>query len=406
MFPLCRPAIPSHHPRTNSSVKNWCEHVWRGLGGRRHALCKAWFPWSRIPATIWPTVGPPALNAEARFGLVGRRLTSDLRGSGAISVRSSRICLRSGELGGRRQAAAAVALALAGLVVSVLLSSNDQQSARDQTTFTVSQAAAPGKVLYLHDYTGAQAAAPAFGWDWGFQIDLPYAATPTTDDGLPVMKFALRPSTTSSHAEGLKKWPVKVGEDKFFGLMVKFGSNWQEPSPAGWGAALLQGDYQACVNSTWGFFAHARDIRWVDLAGRQTWVGPPNEAAAGLTREYNNNDGAPQGPAPRAVTNLRPGYWYRIIAEIKDAYDSTGLARIWVKGPGYSTWTKTVDVENIPTLQWGTCDDGHSIAFNQQGYPVSQKFGFYSGPHSFSLDFEDTNFVIATSFDAAADVLR
>jgi hypothetical protein len=298
------------------------------------------------------------------------------------------------------------ALALVGLLIAALIGTIDRRSSTHQTTAAVAHRASDGRVLYLHNYSGAQSAAPNFGWDGGFYTEAPYTTTATTDDGRPVMKFDLGPTTTSSHAEGLKKWPVEVGEDRFFGLMVKFGSNWREPSPAGWGAAVMQGDYQACVNSTWGFFAHAHDIRWVDLAGRQTWSGVPNQAGTGLTREYDNNDGAPQGPSPRAITNLQPGEWYRIITEIKEAYDSTGLARVWVSGPGYPTWTKTVDVENIPTLQWGTCNDGHTIAFGQQGYSVSHKVGFYSGPHDAALDFEDTNFVIATGFAAAANVLH
>jgi hypothetical protein len=179
-----------------------------------------------------------------------------------------------------------------------------------------------------------------------------------------------------------------LGDDLYYGFACKFHSPWGEPSPDGWGAAIAQLNYQACVNHTWGLFAHADHVRLVLLSGKQT-INP-------VTRQYDNTNSA-----PHIISNLVTDEWYLIVARILNAYDFTGATQVWVKGPNYANWTKTADIPGVPTLQCGTCYDGHTIGCSSQGYPVSQKFGFYTGgSRTVQHVYQHANIQIGTSLSA------
>lgn len=257
-----------------------------------------------------------------------------------------------------------------------------------------------GNVLYAHDYTGAQAVAPSYGWDWGFMLEGNSQAQIIPDGlapGVPSMRATLPSSSASMHVEGVKKWfPWSAGERLFFGQQFKLPTDWQTPGP--WGAAIAQLYYQSCVNHTWGLFAWGDHCRFVLLSGLQVI-----SAGGSVTRQYDNSDGAPQGPSPRAIPvgRMTKGVTHTLISEIVASYDPTGMTRIWHKIQGESAYTKTVDVSGVPTLQHGQCYAGNTwpkgATFN-----VSHKFGFYAGNASFTRTFDSGNYVIGDSFAAVA----
>lgn len=268
-----------------------------------------------------------------------------------------------------------------------------------------------GDVLYHHTYTGAQAIAPVYGWDYGFLREGSSTAQIITDGlatGVPAMRATLLPTSNNIHVEGQKKWDNwSVNETRFFGLQFKLPLNWQNPNLDGWGAAIAQLYYPVCVNHNWGLFLHSDHCRFVLLSGATT-INP-------VTREYNNADGAAQGPSPRAIPvgRLTKGVLHTLIAEIKASFDPIGVTRIWHRiatDPGspalQASYQQTVNVTGIPTLQYGQCYDGTTWPKNSLG-PVAgryihQKFGFYTGRANHTRVFDSGNYVIGTTFDAVA----
>lgn len=252
-----------------------------------------------------------------------------------------------------------------------------------------------GSVLWQNTYTQT---APPYGWDWGFQ-NIPATMPVTVAGGS--MTVTMLTGSGGQHAEGLKKWTLTLGEDLYFGFRCLFHSPWGEPSPDGWGAVIMQGDYQAFVNSTWGLFAHADHVRFVLLSGKQSWTGTPNQAGTGLVREYNNSDGAAQGPSPRVISGLQADTLYSVVVRVKAEYDATGVAQAWVNGGSYSGWTQTMDLQGVPTLQWGTSNTGAQLSNTASGYNVSHKFGYYTGSRTAQRTFSHDRPLIATSLAAA-----
>jgi hypothetical protein len=263
-----------------------------------------------------------------------------------------------------------------------------------------------GTELFNWTGTGAQAVAPTYGWDYGF-LKEGAASSQIIPDGLapgvPSMRATLPPSASSMHVEGQKKWtPWTVGERRFFGLQFKLPVGWQNPNLDGWGANIAQLYYPVCAEAPFALALQADHCRLVLLTGQCNPGGP-------VPHEYNNGDGAAQGPSPRAIIpgRLTLGVLHTLIAEIKTSYDWTGETRIWHKIEGEANYTKTVEVTGVPTLQYGLCNDGStwqkgSTGPDSRGYYVHQKFGFYAGRANHTRVYDGGNYRIADSFDAVA----
>ena len=287
-----------------------------------------------------------------------------------------------------------------------------------------------GPVDYWHNYTAAkgQTTAPDYGWSWGMQMGgvlggsgpansfaiIPDGIRP----GLPSARLTVAPDTYNDAVEGLYKWAYKIGEHKFYGMMVKFPLDWQKPSNVGWGAAINQPGYQGLVNSTLGTFAHADHCQFIMLTGEQTWPsGTPGVGS--VVREYNNSEQGGTWPSgPRCIpAPMALGVWHQLIYEIKwstcssksahyaDVGNVAGHVRIWHRVQGQTAWNKTVEVLDVPTLQWGRGAEGQNWSYNQVGANCAHKFGLYSGTATFPRVIEHGNISIGPTFESVAALM-
>ncbi len=292
-----------------------------------------------------------------------------------------------------------------------------------------------GNITYRHLYTAAlgQASPPDHGWDWGMQ----YASNPVSNfaiipdgiaTGIPSGRITVSPTGTA--IEGLKKHPLVIGQRQFWGLMLKFPTTWQEPSGAGWGAAIAQVGYQALANHTWGLFAHADHVQFILLSGKHTWPNVNQPGIGNPIREYDNSTQLGTWPnGPRAIPSSRfvKGVWHELIFDILWSTVRTSSADFAQVGvPGHTRiyhrimggagalgqWTLTVESLDIPTLQWGYGYDfgsgnppymsvlGKSLAGAQ--YTASDKFGLYAANATFNRVLEHGKILTGTGFDIVA----
>ena len=283
---------------------------------------------------------------------------------------------------------------------------------------------------WVHDYTVArgQATPPDYGWSWGMQMGgvlggagpaNTFAIVPDgIRPGVPSGRLTVAADTYNDAVEGLYKWPYKIGEHKFYGQMVKFPTSWQKPSDAGWGAAIAQPGYQGLVNSTLGTFAHADHCQFIMLTGEQTWPsGTPG--VGNVAREYNNSEQGGTWPSgPRCIpAPMALGVWHQLIYEIKwstcssksahyaDVGNVAGHVRIWHRVQGQTAWNKTVEVLDVPTLQWGRGAEGQNWSYNQIGAYCAHKFGLYSGAATFPRVIEHGRICQGPSFASVAALM-
>lgn len=288
-----------------------------------------------------------------------------------------------------------------------------------------------GTLIYSHTYTGSQAVAPNYGWDYNFLQEGGSSATIIANaigPGLPAMSISL-PAGVGGHVEGQKQWQpppgtggFTIGETRYFGFQFKLPSNWQNPTTEGWGALIAQLYYPVCLNCPFGLYLFTDHARIQLLTGQQTYPT--------ITREYDNVDGHPQGPAPRPIPvgRLTLNVWHTIILEVTASYEATtspgysggtvGSFRSWhriASDPGSPTlqasYPDTTVKTNVPTMQWGQCSDNATWPKNSVG-PVNspvygprylhQKFGFYTGPASWIRTYQSGNYRIGTTFDVVA----
>ena len=67
--------------------------------------------------------------------------------------------------------------------------------------------------------------------------------------------------------ETLAKRLIDLGSDDYYGLMVRFPSDWREPSPAGWGLSLAQLNFEGIWGAPVMLAAHADHITLVMQSG-------------------------------------------------------------------------------------------------------------------------------------------
>lgn len=292
---------------------------------------------------------------------------------------------------------------------------------------TLPAAPPDGTLDFVHDYTAArgQATAPLYGWEdiqFGNSGNTIVRVTDGITTGVPSARLTIAADSSSDAIEGQKDQNNPIGLHRFYGVMYKFPTNWQTPNTQGWGAGIAQLGYQGFVNHTWGLFAHADHVRCVILSGKQSWpatIGDPNTTPI---REYNNSDGAAQGPSPRVITNMALGSWHQLIAEIRWSTCSTaspdyptigvsGLTRVWHKLMGESSWTLMMEELDIPTFQWGR---GYNFGSGSPTLTVdlnggtaweSHKWGLYAGPASFDRVIEHGKISIGTTFASVAALM-
>jgi polysaccharide lyase-like protein len=196
--------------------------------------------------------------------------------------------------------------------------------------------------------------------------------------------------------EALSTRPIGVGTDDYYGLMVRFPTDWREPSPAGWGLAIAQLNYEGIWGAPLSLNAHADTVALVLQSGlcRSVYTSTP-----GCTYSSGLGGNLPRTyaiPAPLAL-----GVWHELIVHVRWATDSSGLVEAWHRLKGGSAWNKTLSVTGYPTVQW-TADTGpEAIA----SIGTNDKIGAYRGQADFPLSVWHDGFVRTTSFASASSAM-
>jgi hypothetical protein len=212
--------------------------------------------------------------------------------------------------------------------------------------------------------------------------------------GTKSMRVESPASSANPGGELLMARQLRLGVREFYGFMIRWPTNWVEPSTVGWGSAHCQFNYAGLQNHNLGIFAHSNRVDLILLTGEITRSGAaPNFPS--VTFEYNNGltDNNTGQPTPTAIPSSRweLGVWHKLIFDIQWATGFTGHVRVHHKKPGETSYTQTVEKLNIPTVAWGPgihwpANNNHYM--NEDGtargtgaeWRTVDKIGFYRGP--------------------------
>jgi hypothetical protein len=208
-------------------------------------------------------------------------------------------------------------------------------------------------------------------------------------------EFDLPAASVNNFCQALVKRPFSIGSDDYYGLMVRFPTNWQEPSSAGWGMSLAQFNFQNIWGSPVNLMAHGDHVSLVMQTGLCSAVSTSTPGCA-----YSNGIGGNLAQAYAAPAPLALGVWHEFVVHVHWAADNSGAVEVWHRLKGTSAWTKTVSISGHPTVQW-TSSSGYS---DSSGWTVDMA-GAYRGNSDFPLTIWQDGFVRATSFDNAAGAL-
>ncbi|MEP6872489.1 MAG: heparin lyase I family protein [Anaerolineaceae bacterium] len=209
--------------------------------------------------------------------------------------------------------------------------------------------------------------------------------------------FELPAASVANACEVYHQRTVATGTDDYYAFDLMFPTNWQEPSPAGWGMLVGQLNYVGWLTGVGppiGISAHAGKLVMVLLSGNSVG-GVPTYS----TGPDNNGVGARCGTVTCQIIpqgQLTLGVWHQIVVHVHWATDSTGKVDSWWRRKGEAVWNPEAYITGVPTLQW----------INNSPYPSSQtsydKIGAYRGAAIFPLSVRNDGFCRATTFVAAA----
>ena len=206
------------------------------------------------------------------------------------------------------------------------------------------------------------------------------------------------PSAANAYTscETLDKRRIGLGSDDYYGLMVRFPSDWREPSPAGWGLSLAQLNFENIWGAPVSLAAHADHIALVMQSGLCKSVRTSTPGCA-----YSSGPNGNVAPMIAVAAPLALEQWHELIVHVRWTTDSAGIIEVWHRLQGGGSWVRTVSLRGYPTVQW-TADEGpEAIA----GSVTSDKIGAYRGHADFPLTVWQDGFVRTTSFAAAAAAL-
>jgi hypothetical protein len=212
-------------------------------------------------------------------------------------------------------------------------------------------------------------------------------------------RIDLPAATENTACETLTKRPIGVGTDDYYGLQFRLPSDWREPSPAGWGLAIAQLNYQGIWGTPIGLKAHADRVNLVLQSGLCRPVGTPSPPGPGCA--YSNGPGGNLRRAEAVRSPMQNAVWHQLVIHVKWATDSSGVIEVWHRVKGTAAWTKTVHITGYPTLQW-TADGGPEAIGSSE---TTDKIGAYRGQADFPLTIWHDGFVRSRSFASAAAVL-
>jgi hypothetical protein len=196
--------------------------------------------------------------------------------------------------------------------------------------------------------------------------------------------------------ETLSKRTIGVGTDDYYGLMVRFPSDWREPAPGGGGVAIAQLNYQAIWGSPVMLIAHADHIALVLQSGL---CNPGGTSNPGCT--YSSGPGGNVKPMLAVPAPMALAAWHELVVHVRWTTDRSGIIEVWHRLKGSGAWNKTVALSGYPTLQW-TPDAGPQAIADSI---TSDKIGAYRASADFPLTVWHDGFVRTTSFAAAASAL-
>jgi hypothetical protein len=213
---------------------------------------------------------------------------------------------------------------------------------------------------------------------YGARIDLPAAPSDKTA------------------CEALSKRTIGVGKHDYYGLMVRFPSNWREPSPVWWGLSIAQLNFQNIWGAPVKLAAHADHIAVRLQSGLCNSVTTSQPGCA-----YSSGPG---GNIRRLVAVRAPlalEAWHQLIVHVRWATNSSGVLEVWHRLKGGRSWNKTVSLRGYPTVQWTAGKGRRAIARSV----TSDKIGAYRGRADFPLTIWLDGFVRARSFAVTARAL-
>ena len=199
------------------------------------------------------------------------------------------------------------------------------------------------------------------------------------------------PAAGTSNACELLRGRTIAMDDEWYSMEVRFPSNWQEPSPAGWGMVLAQFNFEGIWGFPLGISAHSNYVGLTLNSGlcKSITSGDP-------TCQYSSGI---QGNVPSQyiipISDFSTGVWHQLLIHVKWTNGNDGIVEGFHRLRGQTTWTRTVSFIGYPTLQ-------RTSTFT----PVAadrtvDKIGAYRGAASFSLSIWQDNFCQATSMAAA-----
>jgi hypothetical protein len=282
---------------------------------------------------------------------------------------------------------------------------------------TTTTATAPtGSVTFAGDFETGNASQ----WTWGAQCanygiggggrgNL-YLDGSTVGQGKYSGRFELPSYGSGTRAcEVLAKRTPGLGTTDVYGQMIYLPSNWRTAtSDVGFGVIAFQPNYESVASPGISLWLRQTGAQLVMVTGHVVWSGTPG--ASTPVYQYNNSTQLGAWPnAPRAIPDgqLQTGVWHELVYEIHWATDSTGYVKVWHRVKGQLSWTQTLDIENVPTFQWGYTESGGYVTAagtNADGstYTTCDKVGAYTSAGASAITLWQDGFVRGTTFDAVA----
>jgi hypothetical protein len=294
------------------------------------------------------------------------------------------------------------ALAVVSLAVLMGLrcASSDDESNRRSSTVGY------GPVLFNGDFETGDISQ----WTWGAQCantGVPSSGSTVTGtitvqseivaQGNYGARIDLPAANTWTSCETLNKRPIGLGTDDYYGMMIRFPSEWREPSVATWGLAIAQLNFEGIWGAPVILAAHADHVALVMQSGlckSDHTSNPGCTYSSGLGGNVRRMQAV---PAPLALDA-----WHELIVHVRWTTDSSGIIEAWHRLQDGGAWNKTVALRGYPTLQW-TAERGPEGIANGV---TADKIGAYHGGADFPVTIWHDGFVRASSFTAAAKALQ
>ena len=165
------------------------------------------------------------------------------------------------------------------------------------------------------------------------------------------------PAGGEAAIEAIHHRPIELDVATTYGLAFKFPEGWNRPTD-GWGCAIAQLGYPLLKYTNIGLFASGDFVGLEMHTGHIEWEGRKPSAEANAKFDYYMKHTDRRGKVIPA-SRFKVGVWHSLLIEIRWATGPTGYVRAWHHVEGNPSWTKTVDLEGIPTMQWGYGIDGN-----------------------------------------------